>query len=406
VEDGEYLTRLPKNYYSTRTYTDKIIDYIDSTPEGAPFFAYLAYQAPHDPIQAPEGWLRRYKGAYDAGWDAIRDARIARMKEMGVMPASTNMAPRLWYIPEWDKLTGVAQVQQARRMEIYASVVEYLDLQVGRLIDHLEETGELDNTVIIFFSDNGPNPHDPIEDAKRGAGKVNAANFYPNNYETDFASWGRPNAWLSQGTAWAQVSATPLNGFKLTSFDGGVRSPLIVWRGGDNTGGAVDTADIMHVSDVAPTMLDLAGIPQASLYPAQAAALQTGRSWVPLLSETNALSARGVGMEIFGGRAYREGRWKVTWMHEPFGADDWQLFDIETDPSESKDVSAAHPNIKARLVAAWNAYAKANNVIVPDRTEFDGLEDKLPPRPDIDAPDWPRGGEPNWTQSTRKTDNE
>jgi len=406
VEDGEYLTRLPKNYYSTRSYTDKIINYIDSTPEGQPFFAYLAYQAPHDPIQAPKGWLRRYKGAYDDGWDAIREARLERMKKLGLVPASTNLAPRLWYIPEYDKLTGVAQFQQARRMEIYASVVEYLDLQVGRLLDHLEETGELDNTVIIFFSDNGPNPHHPIEDAKRGAGKVMAANFYANKYETDFASWGRPNAWMSEGVAWAHVSATPFNGSKLMSIDGGVRSPLIVWSKNSAAPGNVNTTDIMHVSDIAPTMLDLAGASQSALVKPEYASLQTGRSWAHLIDSGGEMASRGVGMEIFGGRAYREGKWKITWMHKPYGIDDWQLFDLETDPSETKDVSEENPKTKVRLIAAWDAYAKANNVIVPDRTVFDGMEENLPPRPSVDAPDWPRGGEPSWIQSDDDKDDE
>ncbi len=406
VEDGEYLTRLPKNYYSTRTYTDKIIDYIDSAPTDQPFFAYLAYQAPHDPIQAPKGWLRRYKGAYDDGWDDIREARLRRMKDLGVVPESATLSPRVWYVPEYDKLTGVAQVQAARRMEIYASVVEYLDLQVGRLLDHLQETGQLDNTIIIFFSDNGPNPHDPIEDAKRGAGKVMAANFYANKYETDFASWGRPDAWLSQGVAWAQVSATPFTGYKLTSFDGGVRSPLIVWSKNNQTPGAINDQDIMHVSDIAPTMLDAADTPLTALFRPESASLQRGRSWAPLFDGGNQFSSRGLGMEIFGGRAYREGDWKITWMYEPFGKSDWQLFNLAADPSETKDLADEHPAIRARLIAAWNAYAKTNNVIIPDRTVFDGMKENLPPRPPVDAPDWPRGGEANWVSSDDDSDDE
>lgn len=399
--DGKYLKRLPRGYYSTRTFTQKIIDFIEQArPDGRPFFAYLAYQAPHDPLQVPDSWLRKYKGAYDEGWDVIRENRLGRMKKLGIMPATAEISPRLWFVPEWDKLTGIAQVRAARRMEVYAAVVEYVDREVGRLLDYLEAKGLAENTTIIFFSDNGPNPHDPIQQAKKRAGALMSANFYATDYRTEFESWGRHNGYVSQGMAWAQVSSTPFNGFKLTTFDGGVRSPLIVWQKGRADAGRINTQDVLHVSDVAPTLLDLADIPKTALLPKDRPGLQTGRSWRPLFQGPEGAGLRrssGLGMEIFGGRAYREGPWKITWMHKPFGTDDWQLFNLDDDPAERKDLSQKHPDLRARLIAGWEAYAEANNVIVPDRTIFDGLEENLPPRPPVDSPDWPRGQEPNWT---------
>ena len=397
--DGEYLTRLPKGYYSTKTFTDKMIEFIDrDRASGAPFLAYLAYQAPHDPLQVPNSWVRRYKGAYDDGWDDIREQRLARMKELGIMDESASLSPRLWYVPAFDDLTGIAQYQLARRMEVYASMVEYMDKEIGRLVDYLDEIGELDNTIIVFFSDNGPSPADPVQQASRGVGKVMAANFYVNKYETAFESWGRSDSFVAQGPAWAQVSATPFNGFKLTSFDGGMRSPLIVWRPGVVPAGGVNTTDILHVSDVGPTILSAAGVPISSLWPADTAFVQTGRP-IPSLAagvETGSLADRQFGMELFGGRAYRDGPWKITWMHAPYGVDDWQLFNLEDDPAETTDLSAQHPETKARLIAAWEDYAAHNNIILPDRTLYDGMEDNLPPRPPVDSPGWPRGQEKNW----------
>lgn len=399
VEDEEYLKKLPKNYYSSRTFTDKLIEYIESNlDDGKPFLAHLAFQAPHDPLQVPDKWLRRYQGDYDKGWDVIRDQRLARMKALGIVPDETINAPRLWYVPEWDDLTGIAQVTNARRMEVYASVVEYLDKEVGRLVDYLDANDQLDNTYIIFFSDNGPNPNDPIAQAKKRAGAIMAANFFATEYRTAFQSWGRDDGFVAQSAPWAQVSATPFSGFKLTSFEGGLRSPFIIWKKNHPKAGKIDTDAIMHVSDIAPTILDIAGIPESELFPKARNGLQTGQSQRRLLEGKNGLHTgrRSFGTEMFGGRAYREGRWKITWMHKPFGSDEWQLFDLEADPSELNDLSVQYPVVRARLIAAFNAYAMANNVTIPNRTIYDGMEDNLPPRPPIDSPDWPRGQERNW----------
>lgn len=399
THDGEFLDELPKGYYSSKTFTDKLIEFIGSNQDdGKPFFAYLAFQAPHDPLQVPDSWLRKYKGKYDAGWDVTREKRLERMKQLRILPESATLAPRLWYIPGWDKLTGMAQVQAARKMEVYAAIVEYLDAQVGRLLDYLE-ANNLENTYVVFFSDNGPEGSDAVSAAKKRPGAA-ASNFFAQHYRTDFASWGRKDSYLAYGQAWAQVSATPFYMFKGSMFEGGVRSPLIVWRPGLSGAGGLNTEDVLHVSDVAPTLLDLAGIPQTELFSDDRDQVQTGRSWKPLVDpgeQPSNLADQGIGMEMWGGRAYRQGPWKLTWMHRPFGIDDWQLFNVAQDPAERHDVSAEHPEMKSKLIRAWNAYAAANNVVVPDRTDYDGLEENLPPRPPVESPGWPRGQEPNWT---------
>ncbi len=400
VEDERYLTRLPKNYYSTRTFTDKIIDYIDEGKStDKPFFAYIAHQAPHDPLQVPKRWLRRYKGAYDQGWDETRAGRLARMKELGIVGDEATAAARLWFVPGWDKLTGIAQSIAARKMEVYAAMVEYLDLEVGRLLDYLESEGLADNTYVLFFSDNGPESSDPIPQAKQRPSS-SAANFFATKYKTDYASWGRKNSYLAYGQPWAQVSATPFYMFKGSVYEGGVRSPLIVWGPEMSGDGTVDTRSVLHVSDVAPTLLDWAGIERSALYGTEPTQEQLGRSWQALLqgsATTEEFAQRELGMEMWGGRALRRGPWKVVHMPRPFGTNDWQLFHVRDDPAESRDVSSEHVEIRDELVEAWERYARNNNVILPDRSQYDGLEDQLPPRPPVDAPDWPRGQEPNWT---------
>ena len=399
VEDGEYLKKLPKRYYSSRTFTDKLIAYIDSNlDDGKPFLAHLAFQAPHDPLQVPKEWLRRYQGEYDKGWDVIREERLARMKKLGIVSGETKNAPRLWYVPQWDDLTGIAQVTNARRMEVYASVVEYVDTEVGRLIDYLDGNDQLNNTVIMFFSDNGPNPNDPIAQAKKRAGAIMAANFYATEYRTAYESWGRADGFVAQSAPWAQVSATPFSGFKLTSFEGGLRSPFIIWKPNHPKAGQINSDAIMHVSDIAPTLLDYAGISLSKLFSKNRQGLQKGQTQRQLLDGTAGFDTgrQSFGTEMFGGRAFRDGRWKITWMHEPLGTEEWQLYDLEVDPSELNDLSAKHPQERARLIAAFDAYATANNVTIPDRTIYDGMEDNLPPRPPVDSPDWPQGQERNW----------
>ncbi len=400
VEDHQYLDRLPRNYYSTRTFTDKLLTFMDEGREqGSPFFAYLAFQAPHDPLHVPNPWLRRYKGRYDVGWDALRKQRLERMAELGIVEEFALAAERLWFVPSWGRLTRMAQVTTARKMEIYASMVEYLDDQVGRVLEHLAETGELDNTVVVFLSDNGPESTDHVASAKKRPASSETG-FIAQNYRIDYESWGRAGSYVGYGIPWAQVSAAPLSMFKGSMYEGGIRSPLIVWQAGMQGAGGVDSASIVHVADVGPTLLDLAGVETGALLGQVSGGEQVGQSWAPLLTAGQSLEAfteRTLGMEMWGARVWREGRFKAVWMHKPFGVDGWQLFDVVTDPGERIDLGAQQPDRLSRMVAAWNEYAAANNVILPDRTVYDGAEEAFPPRPPVDSPDWPRGQEPNWT---------
>lgn len=393
VSDATYVKDLPSDHYSSRSFTDKMISYLKADrADDRPFVAYLAFQAPHDPLQVPDEFLRRFKGAYDKGWDATRADRLKRLIDAGFAPPSAKLPPRLWYVPSYDDLLPAAQAISARRMEIYASVVEYLDGQVGKLVAYLKDSGQLDNTIILFFSDNGPEGADPIPAAQRQP-SLESSMFYANNYSTHYAAWGRPYGFMAYGPAWAQVSAVPFNGYKGALYEGGIRSPLIVWQPGGRKGAAVNNDAVLHVMDIAPTLAELGG---ASV---KANDMQ-GKSWAPMLAG-RATSPRTeddvIAAEFSSARMARAGDWKVTWMPKPFGKGTWELFNLKTDPGETTDLSAQQPKIRARLIAAWEKYAKENNFVMPDRTFYDGLEERLPPRPPVDG-DWPRGQEPNWTK--------
>ncbi|MCJ7440400.1 MAG: sulfatase-like hydrolase/transferase, partial [Thermoanaerobaculaceae bacterium] len=156
TEDGHYLRSLPKDFYATKTYTDKLISYIDANHgDGKPFFAYVSHQAPHEPYHLPKEWRNRHVGEYDKGWDALRQERLKREVELGIMPPGTQLAERMWFVPDSILLAPAARAFFGKKMEIYAGLVENLDHHVGRLIDHLKKIGEYDNTIFIVFGDNG-----------------------------------------------------------------------------------------------------------------------------------------------------------------------------------------------------------------------------------------------------------
>ncbi|MRR12282.1 arylsulfatase, partial [bacterium] len=205
TEDGRYLRSLPKDFYATKTYTDKLISWIDANRgDGKPFFAYVSYQAPHEPYHLPREWRNRHVGEYDKGWDALRQERLKRQVEMGIVPAGTQLAERMWFVPDSTLLAPAARAVMGKKMEIYAGLVENLDHHVGRLIDHLKKIGEYDNTIFIVFGDNGAEGNDLYEIIAGSPGSRDylwAAMHWSQNNPN---AWGDPGSWLAYGPMWAQ----------------------------------------------------------------------------------------------------------------------------------------------------------------------------------------------------------
>jgi arylsulfatase A-like enzyme len=384
TEDGKYLTKLPKNYYATQTYTDKLISFIDAgRADGKPFFAYVSHQAPHDPYHLPRDWRNRHVGEYDYGWDMLRVQRLKKQKELGLVPESTNLADRMWFIPEYALLAPATRAVIGRKMELYAGLVENLDFHIGRLIDHLKKIGEYDNTIFIVFGDNGAEGNDLGEMIGGNPGTRDYLYFAANWSNNDINAWGDPKSYVGYGPGWAQVSMTPFSQYKGWLAEGGVRNALIVSgpinklkKGGINHG-------LMSIADIMPTLLEVAGTSYPKSYNGNELPPMSGKSWTKVLAgEAESPRVKGdyIAWELFGNRALREGDWKLRWEMTPFGKSEWELFNLVTDPAERNDMAAANPEKLKEMLALWEDYIKKNKVVLPNRSPFEALYDQLPPR--------------------------
>jgi len=383
TEDGRYLTKLPDDYYATKTYTDKLIGFIDDNKaDGKPFFAYVSHQAPHDPYHLPKDWRNRHVGAYDKGWDAVRQERLKRQIEMGIQPAGTQLAERMWFVPDPTLLAPAARAITGKKMELYAGMVENMDFHVGRLIDHLKKIGEYENTIFVVFGDNGAEGTDLF---KMIAGQPGTRDFLfaaINWSQTHPNAWGDPGSFVGYGPMWAQVSMTPFSQFKGWLAEGGIRNALIVSGPGVKPKDGINNG-VMHVADLMPTFLEMAGATYPKTLNGQPLPLMMGKPWNDVLAG-KAASPRTdkdyLAWEVFGNRALRQGSWKLRWQYKPLGKEDWELFDLAADSAERNDVAAKHPDKVKELVALWDDYVRRNNVILPSRTPFETLDDQLPVR--------------------------
>ena len=381
-EDGQPVEKLPKDFYSSKAYTDKIIQFIEEgSQDGKPFFAYMAFTAPHGPLHVPDDWLRKYKNKYDEGWDGVREKRLARMQALGILAEDANAADRLWFLPRSSALAPAARVFQGRKMELYAAMIEYMDEQIGRVFDHLKETGQYDNTVVIFLSDNGAEGNDLRGMVAGRAGSMGFIHAMNNFAENSHNSLGRKGTYAEYGPAWAQVSMAPFRLYKGLLAEGGIRTPLIVKGPGVQGRGELNKTAVLHVMDIAPTLLELAGVQHPATFQGREIVPVQGKSWAGMLAgETQSprTSEDWLGWELFGNRALRRGDWKISWHYEPFGIWDWQLFNLAADPGEQYDLSAEFPDKKQQLTALWDEYASMNGVIIGDRSPFEGARKALP----------------------------
>ena len=390
TEDGRYLKSLPKNFYATTTYTDKLISYIDANRgDGKPFFAYVSHQAPHEPYHLPKEWRNRHVGEYDKGWDALRQERLKRQIELGIMPAGTQLAERMWFLPDPVVLAPAARALLGRKMELYASLVENLDFHIGKLIDHLKRIGEYENTIFIVFGDNGAEGNDLYEMIAGSPGSRDylfAAMHWSQNHPN---AWGDPGSWLAYGPMWAQASMTPFSQYKALMAEGGIRNALIVSGPVvQRPKGSIHQQGLMHVADIMPTLLEVAGTSYPETYAGKETLPAYGKSWGAMLAgqaESPRTSQDVLAWEVFGNRAVRQGNWKLRWQIRPLGTGDWELFDLAADPGELHDLAAGRPEKVQEMLALWMAYVQKNNVILPNRTPFESLEKALPQRVPVQA---------------------
>ncbi|MGE8190037.1 arylsulfatase [Pseudomonas sp. NPDC086278] len=357
-ENGQ-PAHLPKDYYSSTFIVDKAMEYIAANrPDGQPFFAYLGFQANHVPVQAPKDVIDKYRGRYDQGWTTLRQARRDRAVALGLIPAETRMQT-MASTADWDALTPDEKRYEARRMEVYAGMGETMDREIGRLIAHLKATGEYDNTVFVFLSDNGSEPTDPYA--------IPAIRLWLEmNYTRQLDRLGSKGAFTSIGPSWASAAASPLSGYKFFAGEGGLRTPLIV-SGVPNMQADRIIKAFTHVTDIVPTLLDVAGVPAHSgEYQGRAVEPMIGSSLVPVLKGTTDRvhpEDQAIGYELSGSAALFKGDYKLVKSLKPVGNEQWHLYNIVTDPGEVDDLQQQMPERFISMQADYAEYARVNGVL-------------------------------------------
>jgi arylsulfatase A-like enzyme len=367
-ENGKSVDTPRQNFYSSQAFADRLVQYLDETKgDGSkPFFAYLAFTAPHWPLHAPDEDIAKYERRYEAGYEALRSERFERMKKLGVVPANSQLYKGHPSWPTWDKLPAEHKRSEARRMAVYAAMVDNMDRQIGRVLAHLEKSGELDNTIVVFMSDNGADGNSVYDVAR-------TREWIHKDMDNSTANIGRPGSFIEYGPGWAQVGSTPLNLYKSFMYEGGISVPAIFWS--PRLGVAAQQRNaVAHVTDIAPTLYELAGAthPASSAPAAGPSVLPVqGRSLVAYLqgkSPTVYGPNDSIGWELGGRKALRQGDWKIVYANPPWGSGDWELYNLAEDRTEQRNLAAQRPDKLQQLLGEWKQYVAANGVL-----EIEGL---------------------------------
>lgn len=357
LKDGLPVSLDPGSYYATDLITDNAIDYINGQNGDKPFVLYLAYTAPHWPLHALPEDIARYKGVYDEGWDVIRQRRFEKQKQLGLIPQDAVLPDNEDNNYDWSKLSYDRRKEWVKKMEVYAAMVDRLDQGVGKVLDALKSKGLDDNTLIIFLSDNGAPAEDMVrwhDGAQRNSGPI-----------------GTIGSSESQSRNWSHLSNTPLRAYKDYVYEGGIRTPFIAWYPGKVKAGRI-VRGAGHIIDLAPTFYDLAGVSYPKEYNGIKSNDLHGKSLLPVLIQGREEVERDEPLcwERAGNRAIRQGKWKLE-SHWPNYT--WELFDLEADPGETRNVASRNHEVVSRLSQAYFRWAEENGVV-----DFRYLESKEP----------------------------
>ncbi|MBK1879343.1 arylsulfatase [Pelagicoccus mobilis] len=368
--------QLDEGYYATVAITDYALEFLDThekQQDEDPFFLYLGYTAPHFPLHALPEDMERFRGRYDAGWDALREERYEKVKALGLTNGPLarrreDVRPR-WSKPEeqlqaelhpqevgrgvaWDTLTDKQKAFQAKKMEAHAAMVYRMDLEIGRILESLRSTDELDNTVILFMSDNGATAEQMIRGDKVPPG----------------AEPGSPQSFLALGPGWSTAANTPLSLHKHWTHEGGIASPMIVnWPERIEKPGTFSN-EPSHLIDIVPTILDLAGADPIMKHNGLNAPEMPGLSLKPLWEGEVDWDERPLYFDHFENRALRLGEWKAVMRRD--NGDQWELYRLSEDRGETNDLAAQNPEVLDRLVSQWKSLRREYKV--------DGLKGRDP----------------------------
>jgi arylsulfatase len=362
--NGQPYTVPAKEFYTTIANVDRAIEFINEAREvKRPWFQYIAFNAPHAPLQPLEQDFKKYLGRYDVGWDVIRAARVAKQKQIGLLPQATVESPRPQHVPEWSKLTEEQRKSEARLMAAYAGLIDRIDQEMGRLIDDLEKSGDLANTVILFVSDNGACPF------HRGGATPQTEPYLPNT------TWGDSTGW-----AWARNS--PFRFYKQNQFEGGIASPAILhWPAGLKQNPGTIVSSPAHLVDVLPTFADIAEATIPAAFPGREPSPLAGISLAPIIAGGEITARPPIHLLFASDRGLRDGDWKLV----SFQSQPWELYHMPTDRTENHNVAAQHPEMVARMSNQWHDMAA--NILVTKGKELTPVATSASPKLN-----------PSWTQ--------
>ncbi|MBI1354399.1 MAG: sulfatase-like hydrolase/transferase [Acidobacteria bacterium] len=361
--DNEPASTADPEFYYTNAIGDHAVQFIAEAPTEKPFFLYMAFTAPHWPMQAPEADVARQKGKYDMGWDALREARRQRQIEKGVTKADWELTPRDSEVPAWEDAEDKAW--QSRRMEVFAAMVEILDRNIGRVVDQLRQDNRFDNTLILFLADNGgcaetlsAPGRDPIwfTDKTRAGETVQKGN-------DPAVMPGPENTYQSYGPPWANASNTPFRLYKHWTHEGGISTPLIAhWPAGVKSPGTWSD-EPGHLIDIMATCVDLSGGDYPAELHGQAIQPYEGRSLAPILRGEAPADREALYWEHEGNRAIRQGKWKLVSKYKAPENGRWELYDIDADRTEMHDLAAEMPDKVEQMSALWQTWADRVGVV-------------------------------------------
>lgn len=374
AEDDRYVTDLPEGFYSSDYFATRLIEFLDegeARGDDRPFFAYLAFSAPHWPLQAPDAEIAKYRGVYDAGPDVLREQRLARLKTLGLIAPDTAAHPVVTDAPEWHALSDDERAASARSMEVYAAMVDRIDQNVGRVVEALKRSGKFDDTLILFLSDNGA--EGAIVEAMPIMGPV-FAKIIAEHCDNSLDNMGRPGSYIWYGPRWAQAATAPSRLVKTYTTEGGIRVPAFIHYPPAQRSGSI-ASTFSTAMDVTPTLLDLAGVRHpGTWWKGREIFDLRGRSLRPWLEgRADAVHPPGTstGWELFGRRAIRKDDWKAVYVPGLDGVSRWQLYDLARDPGEIEDLAGAHPEILSELLGLWRTYVAEFGVIEEAISFFD-----------------------------------
>ncbi len=359
-ENNKRWHKADDSYYMTEEIGDHAVKFLDEQSRtNKPFFLYLAFNAPHWPLQALPEDIAKYKGRYDIGWDSLRRERIKKQVELGIRDPKQTVALRDADVPNWDNLTYDEQQLWKAKMEVYAAMVDRMDQNVGKVLDKLKELKKDDNTLIVFISDNGA----PAEDVAHG--KEHAAR--------NLGPVGTSGSFEAQGKNWSFVSNSPLRSFKGALYEGGMSSPFIAWFPGKIKPNTIEKGTA-HLIDLAPTFYDIAGAKYPSTYQGHKINPLIGQSLTGLLFKGEPINRdKPLFWELWGNRAMREGKWKLV---SAFPANHWELYDLDVDRGETNNLAAKYPDVVKKLSLEYVTWVNENNVVldfnlINPRSNFD-----------------------------------